>query len=139
MDEPGFSLKDANICIVGLGLMGGSMALALQNQVAGITAVDADPATCDAAVQQGIAKQAGSSLDLAASADIVILATPVRTLIRQITELAPILKPGALLLDLGSVKGAVVEAMNTLPEHIRAVAGHPRHARGEKRRLFRAG
>jgi prephenate dehydrogenase len=125
MDEPGFSLRDSNICIVGLGLMGGSMALALRDQVAGITAVDADPATCDAAVQQGIVSQASSDLNLAASAEIVILATPVRTLIQQISELAPILKPGTLIFDLGSVKGPVVEAMNALPAHIHAVAGHP--------------
>src|SRR5688572_21293660 len=125
MDEPGFSLKDSNICIVGLGLMGGSMALALRDQVAGITAVDADPATCDAAVQQGIVSQASSDLSLAAGVEIVILATPVRTLIRQISEIASILRPGTLVFDLGSVKGPVVEAMNVLPEHIMAVAGHP--------------
>jgi prephenate dehydrogenase len=125
MDDPGFTLQNASICMVGLGLMGGSMALALRDQVAGITAVDADPATCQAAVQQGIVSQASDDLSLAANADIVILATPVRTLIHQIGELAHILKPGALLLDLGSVKGPVVEEMNMLPDNVRAVAGHP--------------
>jgi prephenate dehydrogenase len=37
MDEPGFTLREARVCIVGLGLMGGSLALALRDRVADLT------------------------------------------------------------------------------------------------------
>src|SRR5689334_11356103 len=115
MEEPGFSLKDAHICIVGLGLMGASIAIALR-QAVWITGIDVDPDTCEAAMQSEIADAAGDDLNLAARADVVIIATPMQTLVRQIGELASIMKPGALLLDLGSVKMPVVEAMNALPD-----------------------
>jgi prephenate dehydrogenase len=125
MDEPGFTLKEARVCIIGLGLMGGSLALALRPHVRKILAVDQDEATCDKALRDGTADRAGDRLELAGEADLVILATPMRTLVRQVGELAAILKPGAVLMDLGSVKGPIVEAMNALPETVGAVAGHP--------------
>lgn len=124
MDEPDFSLKDAHICIVGLGLMGGSLAIALRRAL-WITAIDPDLDVCDHALQSEIADAVGFDLSHAAKADIVILATPMQTLVRQIGELGGIMKAGALLMDLGSVKKPVVEAMNALPDHIQAIAGHP--------------
>src|SRR5436190_1689467 len=111
MDDSGFSLKDAHICIVGLGLMGASLAIALR-QAVWITGIDIDPDTCLAALQSEIADAAGDDLNLAARADVVIVATPMQTLVRQIGELASIMKLGALIMDLGSVKAPVVQAMN---------------------------
>ena len=125
LDDPAFSLKNARVCIIGFGLMGGSLAMALKDQVAGISAVDVNPKSRDQAVAWGIVEQASDDLRIADEADLVVLATPVRTLIGQIRELAGILKPGAMVIDLGSVKAPVVEAMNALPESIGAVAGHP--------------
>lgn len=125
MDDPAFTLKNARVCIVGLGLMGGSLAMALKDQVAGISGIDVNPKSRDQAVAWGIAGQVSDDLKLAGKADLVVLATPVRTMIGQIGELAEILKPGATVVDLGSVKAPVVEAMNALPEGIGAVAGHP--------------
>jgi len=122
---PDFALKNARICVIGLGLMGGSLAMALKNQVAGISAVDVNPKSRDQAVAWGIVGKASDDLKVAGEANLVVLATPVRTLIGQIRELAGILTPGAVVIDLGSVKAPVVEAMNTLPETIGAVAGHP--------------
>lgn len=125
MDEPGFTLNEARVCIVGLGLMGGSLALALRPHVREILAVDPAAETRAKALRDGTADRAGESLDLAGDADLVVLATPMRTLVRQVGELAAILKPGAVLMDLGSVKEPVVEAMNALPQVVAAVAGHP--------------
>ncbi len=119
------SLTDSQVCIIGLGLMGGSLALALRDHVAVIRAIDTDPATCDLALASGIADYVGSDLGMAAEADLVILATPMRTLIGQIDALGSILKPGAVLIDLGSVKAPVIDAMNRLPEGVQAIGGHP--------------
>ena len=123
--DDGFRLADAAVCVVGAGLMGGSAALGLRGKVASIGLVEARQDVCEQATDRGFADWAGSDLTMAARADFVILATPVRTLVRQVSELGYILKPGAIIIDLGSVKGPVVEAMNALPERIAAVGGHP--------------
>jgi prephenate dehydrogenase len=58
-------------------------------------------------------------------ADVVILATPVRTIIRLIPRVGPWVRQGCVLMDLGSTKREVVVAMETLPPHVDAVGGHP--------------
>jgi prephenate dehydrogenase len=118
----------SDICIVGLGLMGGSLALALKG--AGwqgrITAVSRNPATLAAAQATG-AIDAGVD-DLAAGvgrADIVVLSTPVRTLLRQIPEVGRHAQAGALVLDMGSTKTTVCAALERLPDGLQPVGGHP--------------
>jgi prephenate dehydrogenase len=123
--EDGFSLKQSRVCIVGLGLMGGSLAKALRGHVADLTGIDNDPATCRDAIAQGLIRQANDKLSSVVEADVVVLATPVRTILRLIGELRDYLRPGTLLIDLGSVKEPVVRAMNGLPANIQAVGGHP--------------
>jgi prephenate dehydrogenase len=119
-------IEQQQVTFVGLGLMGGSLALALRPHVQRITAVDNDPATVAEAVARGMVDSAGD--DLAAGvreADLVILATPVRTIVRLVGELAHLRPQGCLLLDLGSSKQATVQAMNRLPEGFEAIGGHP--------------
>ena len=58
-------------------------------------------------------------------ADIVILATPVRTIIATLEEIGPRLWPGALVMDMGSTKGDICAAMEHLPASIQPVGGHP--------------
>jgi prephenate dehydrogenase len=125
MDEDGFRLKDQRVCIVGLGLMGGSLALALKEQVAHLSAVDSDPAACRLALEREVAAEAGGDLRLATGADLVIVAAPVRAAVRLVGELGRLLKPGALLMDVCSVKRPLVAAMDVLPPSLGAVAGHP--------------
>jgi prephenate dehydrogenase len=59
------------------------------------------------------------------SADIVILATPVRTILQVIREIGPFLPQGCLLTDLGSTKVEIVKVMQALPPHVQPVGGHP--------------
>lgn len=124
-EEPAFSNK--TIAIVGLGLMGGSLALALkeknaQQKIIGITRTRA---TLDAALQRGAIDVASDSLDAARDADMIILAAPVRTILQHISNLKEIARDGALILDMGSTKREIVDAMNQLPERLLAVGGHP--------------
>ena len=58
-------------------------------------------------------------------ADVVILATPVRTIVKILTEIGPLLSPGSLLTDMGSAKQEVVQAMQALPSHVQPIGGHP--------------
>ncbi|NOZ70338.1 MAG: prephenate dehydrogenase, partial [Chloroflexi bacterium] len=61
----------------------------------------------------------------AREADLVILATPVRTILRQIPLLGGVMQPGAILIDMGSTKQVICEALDSLPEHVQAIGGHP--------------
>ncbi len=118
----------AQVAIVGLGLMGGSLAAALSSsracrQVVGIarrrstltTALDLrfiHKGTVD--IEEGVRE-----------ADIVVLATPVRDILSRISTIGPLLKPGCVLLDVGSTKKVICEALNALPAHVQPVGGHP--------------
>jgi prephenate dehydrogenase len=58
-------------------------------------------------------------------ADVVVLATPVRVILRQLDDIGPLLPEGCLLMDLGSTKAEIVAAMADLPEHVQPLGGHP--------------
>lgn len=121
-------LKECSVAVIGLGLMGASLCMDLKEgnlcrEVRGVarrtrTVLDAffahavDLATND--LQTGIL-----------GADIVILATPVRTIIATLEEIGPRLWPGALVMDMGSTKGDICAAMEQLPTSIQPVGGHP--------------
>lgn len=130
-DEPAFAsssvIRHSSIAIVGLGLMGGSLALALKEKHAAqkITGITRTRATLDAALLRGAIDVASDSLNAARDADLIVLAAPVRTILRQISTLKEIARDGALILDMGSTKREIVHAMNQLPERLLAVGGHP--------------
>ena len=58
-------------------------------------------------------------------ADIVVLATPVRTIVSLLREIGPLLWPGTLVLDLGSTKVDICRAMVELPRGVQPVGAHP--------------
>lgn len=118
-------LSELRISIAGFGLMGGSLALALRPRVRGITAIDQDSATLHLALRQGLADAVDTGLSSAASTDLLILATPIRAITDALRQLPHILPSGCAVLDLGSTKRQVVEAMDALPSHFDAVGGHP--------------
>jgi len=119
-------LSDAQVTIVGLGLMGGSLAGALRGRCRRVVGVARRPETTEAAVARSLVDQATGDLAGAVSqADIVVLATPVRVILRQIPEIGPLLPAGCLLMDLGSTKAEIVSAMADLPPHVQPLGGHP--------------
>jgi prephenate dehydrogenase len=58
-------------------------------------------------------------------ADIVVLATPVHTIISTLEEVGPALWPGTLVIDMGSTKAEIVTAMERLPAGVQPIGGHP--------------
>jgi len=120
------SVADATIAIVGLGLMGGSLAGALRGQCANVIGVARREETASAARKLGLVDRATTDLEEGVhEADIVVLATPVRTILQQIPQIGPLLPSGCLLTDLGSTKADIVEAMAALPLHVQPLGGHP--------------
>jgi prephenate dehydrogenase len=119
-------LSEAVVVVDGLGLMGGSLALALRGKCRAVIGVARRAEARENALQRGAVDLATSHLPEAArQADIVVLATPVRQIIEAIPQVAPAMRPGALLMDLGSTKREIVAAMNRMPEGAMAVGGHP--------------
>ena len=122
-----------HVVIVGPGLIGGSLGMALKRAgLAGrVTGVGHRQVSLDRAVEMNAVDS--TSLDVASSvhdADLVVLATSVARIREQIDIVAPRMKPGALLTDVGSVKGAIcaaaLKALKANPERgIRFVGSHP--------------
>lgn len=119
-------LANLNIAIVGLGLMGGSLALSLRGSVGRLTGIDIDPQTRDLALDGGIVDAVAPSMDEGiSSSDMVVLAVPVRRIVTMLQELPQLRPGGCMVLDLGSTKNAVGQAMERLPERFSAIGGHP--------------
>ena len=77
MSQPDFILSQARIAIVGLGLMGGSLALGLRGKCAALYGIDSHPATLELALSQHIVDEADSDpATLLPEADVIILSAP---------------------------------------------------------------
>jgi prephenate dehydrogenase len=120
------TLADCRVAVVGLGLMGGSLALALRGHCRSLLGCDPDPAALALARERGVVDiLTHDPAEILPRADLVILAAPVRAILRLLADL-PRLHPGrALVIDLGSTKQAVLQAMQALPERFDALGGHP--------------
>lgn len=124
--EDGFRLQGATIAIAGLGLMGGSLALALKGKCGALLGIDSDEATLRLALARQIVDQADSDpANLLPQVDLVILATPVPTIIDFIQRLPALTKRPCILLDLGSTKKDIVQTMSVLPPSFDPIGGHP--------------
>lgn len=116
------------VLIVGLGMIGASFAKALcLSQAATVIGLDAQAGVAEKARAMGIVDEAASVADLTASFDVVILAVPVLAMGPVLTQLKPWLTADTVISDVGSVKGAVVnaarDALGELPPGF--VPGHP--------------
>lgn len=118
-------LIHSRVAIVGLGLMGGSVALALRGQCAELWGVEPNLAAVETALAQRVIDWA-VDFETAMRCELVIFAAPVQSILTQLHLLgnvAPTQRP--VLLDLGSTKSAIVQAMQALPPHFDPLGGHP--------------
>ncbi|WP_341992171.1 prephenate/arogenate dehydrogenase family protein [Azorhizobium sp. AG788] len=117
------------LAIIGAGLIGSSIARAAREKgLAGVVVVSDRDAAVRARVRElGFADEvAETAADAARDADIVIACVPVGASGAVAAEVGPVLKPGAILSDVGSVKASVVEQMAPLvPAHAHLVPAHP--------------
>jgi prephenate dehydrogenase len=124
--EDGFRLQDSKIAIIGLGLMGGSLALALKGKCAALYGIDSDPATLKLARDKKIVDSADSDLaKFLPGADLIILATPVPTILDLIQNLPSFTNRPCIVLDLGSTKSKIMSALAALPSNFEILGGHP--------------
>ena len=117
------------MCIIGVGLIGGSFALALKDAglVGEVVGVGRGVDNLQKALQLGIIDSYTTDpVEGVIDADLIFLATPVLSIGEVVAKIADHLKPGAILTDGGSVKGAIVDAIEPLlPVGVHFVPGHP--------------
>jgi prephenate dehydrogenase len=115
------------VAILGLGLIGGSVGMALRSRSpAGmVIGWDRSAKACAKALERGaIDQRADRASEAAQKADIVLIAVPVQSVIPLLEEIAPHLKPGAVVTDVGSAKSRIVQEASLLLEEA-FIGGHP--------------
>jgi cyclohexadieny/prephenate dehydrogenase len=117
------------VALIGIGLIGSSLAHVVRKQkLAGeITGYARSEATRAKALELGLVDRIHDTAAAAVKdADLVILCSPVGTYGQLAQEIGPALKPGTILTDVGSVKGAVVrDVLPHVPPGVRFIPGHP--------------
>lgn len=114
------------VAIVGFGLIGASIALAVRGRwpSARLIAVDRKP-VIDTVMRMQSADVGGEGLDIVAEADLIVLAAPVRTNLRILSELPAHVAGEAVVTDVGSTKRQIARAARELPARLSFVGGHP--------------
>ena len=121
-------MNKSNVCIVGLGLLGGSYAMALSRKGHTVTAIDRDPAAIAYGLDRGLI-QKGATADYAPllqAASLVVLCLYPHSILPWLAENQDLLSPGCLLTDVCGVKGGIVEeAQALLRRDVEFVPAHP--------------
>lgn len=121
-------LKESRVTVVGLGLMGASLCMDLTRTHAcrEVRGVARRTDTVLEAFFSGAVDLVTNDLDTGVlGADILVLATPVRTIVSMLDELGPKLWPGTVIMDMGSTKSDICAAMERMPDGLQPIGGHP--------------
>jgi prephenate dehydrogenase len=118
------------ITIVGTGLIGGSLGLALRQRGFAGTIVGCDKrAVLDTALERNVIDRAEADLERAiVGSDVIVFATPVGTILSQFEAIAPTLRPTTLVTDTGSTKQKLAERARMIfgtEAGKRVLPGHP--------------
>ena len=126
MSDSDFNLAKSKIAIIGLGLMGGSLALGLRGKCAALYGIDPHRPTLELALSQKIVDLAeGDPAGLLPEADLVVLSAPVPAILALLEGLPAYTQNPCIVMDLGSTKRLIVESMSRLPERFDPIGGHP--------------
>lgn len=126
--EGPFAAAIGTVAIVGAGQIGTALGMALRGRpgVGEILLFDRDPSAVRASLERGAGDRPLDREEDVPAADVVVLALPIAEILAFLERRGPDLRPGTLVIDTGSSKRAVVEAMaRSLPVGAEAVGGHP--------------
>lgn len=124
-DKP---VSDLRISIIGLGLIGGSLAKAFRERtgITDITAVDSDGSVIEKALADGTISRGFTQLNsLATDSDIIFICTTVKKSVEYMKLLAEKVKPGSLITDVGSTKEEILRVAEEHPLKPLFIGGHP--------------
>ncbi len=121
-------LNELNVLIVGLGQIGGSLAMDLTQRriVHRVVGFDADTDVLHKAEEIGIIDEAASSFEAALpAADLVIPAAPIREVIRMTPTVCRMIRDGAAVIDVTGTKSGVVQSVKQQKRAVTYIGGHP--------------
>jgi prephenate dehydrogenase len=115
------------ITVVGVGLLGGSLALVAREKgiASRITGVDINPMHAQRALALGIADEMLPLEDAVKDTDLVVLATSVNVLLKQLPQVLDLIKEHTIVMDLGSTKELICKVADSHPRRSQFVASHP--------------
>lgn len=122
------NFSDKKVCIIGLGLIGGSLARALDERLGinDITAINRSIEPINQAIKDGSIKRGFTDLnEYVWNSDIIFICTPVKRAISYIDIITDRVKPGCIITDVGSTKGEIIQHINTMPNPPCFIGGHP--------------
>lgn len=116
-----------NIVFIGIGLMGGSMSLAMKtfDFAKNYIGVSRNSKTLNKALKLNLINQSGNIEEVLPTADFVVLATPIDAIIKQLPLVLDLIKEDAIVLDLGSTKENIANGIENHPKRKNYVATHP--------------
>lgn len=115
------------VAVIGIGLIGGSLALTLKKK--GISSlvigVDKDPNNAQMALERGIVDEMNDLAEALNKVDLIILATPVNAMVKLVEKILDQIKGHQVLMDVGSTKTELLAGIKKHPNRGRYVATHP--------------
>lgn len=111
------------IGIIGLGLIGGSLALDLTNLGYHVIGVSRQLKTCNIAIERRIVNQAGTDFNILAQTDLIFICTPIGSILPTLESIIKYLPSDVIITDVGSVKGSIVPQATELWTNF--VGSHP--------------
>lgn len=120
--------KDMNILIVGLGLLGGSYAMALTKKGYHVSALTRSQSSIDYALEHGLIAEGKTGVDpeMIAKADLIVFSVYPKILIEWMQENHDLIKPGTVVTDVTGVKGfTVYRVQQLMPEGAEFISAHP--------------
>lgn len=121
-------MRDKKIVVIGLGLIGGSLARALRERlgVADITAINRSTGGIEQALKEGSISRGFTELnEYVWNADIIFICTPVKRTMEYIEAIAKKVRPDCIITDVGSTKAEIVDYVNAMQEPPLFIGGHP--------------
>jgi prephenate dehydrogenase len=118
-------MEKKKLSIVGTGLIGCSFALGVRNKFGEICGFDKDSESLDYAVQSGIIDSSSSLENISRDSDIIIVSVPVDVALTLIPKILFLAKNDAVVIDVGSTKVPICNALKDHPRRVCFVAAHP--------------
>ena len=119
---------NTKVCIIGLGLIGGSLGMAIrQKGLAKVIGLTRDSSKIGTALgKEAIDFGTVDPREAVKDADIIFICYPIHLIIPELKKIMKFAKPGAIITDVGSTKEEIVsKAEKLIPQHVFFIGGHP--------------